>query len=388
MKTIVFLHQGSEWYGSDKMLAALVVGLDKTKFRVVVVLPQSGILSNYLESKNITIVYCKLAVISRALFTVRGLLSLPFSLWQNLRQLRQVLRPFGKIDILHTCTLAVLSGSIFAWRYKICHVWHIHEMIVNPPVVRRWLPRIIEKFSDSVPCNSTATRDLLISECPKISHKAIVIENCVLPPETPSSPISLKEQYNYPSETILLGLVGRINRWKGQTLLVEAAATLFSQGITNFRVIFIGDVPPGQDEFKIALQKKIAETNYQAYFQIISFQQDIWAFWPALDIAVVPSTEPEPFGLVAIEAMYSGKPVIAANHGGLTEIVVHEQTGLLFKPNDVTALADALKKLIFNPDLRISYGKSGKERVESHFSENSYIQKFDSLYASLLKNSQ
>lgn len=75
-------------------------------------------------------------------------------------------------------------------------------------------------------------------------------------------------------------------------------------------------------------------------------------------MAVVPSTEPEPFGMVAIEAMLASKPVVAANHSGLTEIVIHNETGFLVELNNIIALKEALEKLINNPELRISFGKN------------------------------
>jgi len=60
---------------------------------------------------------------------------------------------------------------------------------------------------------------------------------------------------------------------------------------------------------------------------IIPFQKEISKFWQSIDIAVVPSIEPEPFGLVAVEAMLANKPVIASNHGGLTEIIINNYNG-------------------------------------------------------------
>jgi glycosyltransferase involved in cell wall biosynthesis len=95
---------------------------------------------------------------------------------------------------------------------------------------------------------------------------------------------------------------------------------------------------------------------------------------------LVPSTEPEPFGLVAVEAMLAGKPVIGANHGGLTEIVVHEATGLLVKPGDVVSLGEAMTFFITHQEAAARMGETGKERAHLYFSVQSYTRAFETLF--------
>jgi len=96
-------------------------------------------------------------------------------------------------------------------------------------------------------------------------------------------------------------------------------------------------------------------------------------------VAVVPSTEPEPFGMVAIETMLASKPVVAANHGGLTEIVIHNETGFLVELNNIIALKEALEKLINNLELRISFGKNGLQRAKENFSIQNYVTKIEDI---------
>ncbi len=90
--------------------------------------------------------------------------------------------------------------------------------------------------------------------------------------------------------------------------------------------------------------------------------------WFGTDIGVVPSTEPEAFGMVAIEAMAAGVPVVAAGHGGLLDIVIHEKTGLIFSPGNTPALTEALERLASSRMLRHSYGAAGTIRQQDFFS--------------------
>ncbi len=96
--------------------------------------------------------------------------------------------------------------------------------------------------------------------------------------------------------------------------------------------------------------------------------------WDVTTIAVVPSTEPEPFGLVAIEAMLEKKPVVASNHGGLKEIVINDETGFLIEPHNSKALADALLQLAQDATLREKFAKKGYERATGVFTLDNYVE--------------
>jgi glycosyltransferase involved in cell wall biosynthesis len=85
------------------------------------------------------------------------------------------------------------------------------------------------------------------------------------------------------------------------------------------------------------------------------------------DICVAPSLWAEPFGMVAVEAMASGRPVVASNVGGLADSVVNGETGFLVPPNDAEALAEKLRVLLDDADLRIEIGRRGRARVEDNF---------------------
>lgn len=118
---------------------------------------------------------------------------------------------------------------------------------------------------------------------------------------------------------------------------------------------------------------------------MMDFRNDIWVVWDTCDIAVVPSTEPEPFGLVALEAMAAKKPVIAANCGGLKEIVIDQETGVLFEPRNSYALADAIEDLINNKEKRHRLGNNGFNRLNEKFSLSNYIFSIESIYKLLMK---
>ncbi|NOZ09072.1 MAG: glycosyltransferase family 4 protein, partial [FCB group bacterium] len=183
---------------------------------------------------------------------------------------------------------------------------------------------------------------------------------------------------------LLVVLVGRINRWKGQKLLVDAADILYKKGIRHIRYLIVGDPPKGQTEYLRKLQESIERSGISAIVKLEKFRKNIARIWKACDICVVPSIEPEPFGLVAVEAMQFGKPVIAADHGGLQDIVLHETTGLKFRPGDAFALANALERMQINPNERTQFGKAGYQRYLGEYSEERFISQFEHLYVEMI----
>jgi glycosyltransferase involved in cell wall biosynthesis len=167
-------------------------------------------------------------------------------------------------------------------------------------------------------------------------------------------------------------LIGRFNAWKGQLLLLQAIARLPGHLRDRVRVRLVGGVFGGQSHFADRLASMIAEEKLTEVAEIRPFAADPSPHYAWADAVVVPSTKPEPFGLVAIEAMAWGCSVIAANHGGLAEIVVDGVTGSLVRPGSADALASAIARYLENPGLAAEEGVRGRERFEARFEESHY----------------
>ncbi len=179
-------------------------------------------------------------------------------------------------------------------------------------------------------------------------------------------------------------LVGRISKWKGQKLLLESFAKL-KRNHNNLKLVFVGSAPPNQDYLVDELQLQIDALGLNDSCRIIPFQQSIWSIWDSVDFAVVPSTEPEPFGLVALEAMLAKKPVIAANHGGLKEIVIDNMTGYFFSPNDSDNLKEVIEKLISNKKNLKEFGLNGYEKAIREFSLQRHETQFIEIYQKIIE---
>lgn len=367
LKTVLFVHQSAELYGSDKTLLILLKELDKSKILPIVVLPEVGPLTKELEKEQIEVIVAPVLKLHRNIFKPRNLFKFIKDFFIGIKVLKKILKT-KKIDLMYSNTLAVLLGFLASKWFKIPHFWHVHEIIESPSFITSFYRFLLSsKINKLILFNSKATQEFW-----KTNSQNVIVWNGIEPfSET------ILEKFSS-NKKIKIALVGRISRWKGQQLLLNAFYNV-QKNESEIELFFVGSAPPNQEHFLVDLKAKIKELNLEDKVKIIPFQKDIETVWKSIDIAVVPSTEPEPFGMVAIEAMMAGKPVIGANHGGLKEIILPDETGLLFEPNNQNDLESCLMKLIENQNLREELGKNGIQRAKNVFSVKNYAKTIEDL---------
>lgn len=386
MKNLLFIHQSGDLYGSDKTLLYLLKHLDKTKFFSTVILPTDGPLKKALENENINVIIAPVLKLHRKMFSINGMYKFLFESKKAIQTI-DILHKKYNFDIVYSNTLAVLLGLYYAKKRKIKHIWHVHEIIESPWIITKLFSKLLQnKFNNQIIYNSFATSQFWNKNA-ALLNKSVVIWNGL---ESNEKDISEQQKekirldfFNANNNDVVIALIGRINNWKGHSILLDAFEAL-SKHYSNIKLVFIGSAPPNQEHLITDLNCKIANHKISEKVTIIPFQEKISDFWQSIDIGVVPSIEPEPFGLVAVEAMLAKKPVVASNHGGLSEIVVDNETGFLIKPKNVDELVNALKKLITNKDIRITFGQKGYERATKEFSVENYTKKIEAIFDRIL----
>jgi glycosyltransferase involved in cell wall biosynthesis len=177
----------------------------------------------------------------------------------------------------------------------------------------------------------------------------------------PEAALGLRKSVGSPR--LLVGVVGRIKFVrKGQEVLVMAAALLRDR-FPDVRYMIVGTVAPGNEDHLDRLRELIRANGLEDQFFFTGDVNDVRNIYAALDITVVPSIQAEPFGLVVMESMALGTPVVGSRCGGIAEQVVDGETGLLFEPGDEQALAGALACLLEDDQLRRSMGRAGQARA-------------------------
>ncbi|GAB4540295.1 MAG: glycosyltransferase family 1 protein [Pleurocapsa sp.] len=182
--------------------------------------------------------------------------------------------------------------------------------------------------------------------------------------------------------------VGRFDKRKGIETLVRAVGQSAWKNDPRLNLVIAGGSHPGRSDGieRERIEEIVAqlELSEKTYFPGRVGDPELPLYYAAADVCVVPSHY-EPFGLVAIEAMASGTPVIASDVGGLQFTVVNEKTGLLVPPKDSQAFAEAIDRVLNNPQWRDSLGKNARRRVEKQFSWNGVASQLREFYLDLIE---
>jgi glycosyltransferase involved in cell wall biosynthesis len=208
---------------------------------------------------------------------------------------------------------------------------------------------------------SSAVRDSMIARGDSSADEIDVVPNGISPPQTSSlAPVErIRVELGIPQDAVLIVCASRLEPEKDLMTLLEAMPLLAASPPVKL-------VIAGAGAMEVELRNKIRDWQLTDCCTLLGFREDVLSLINAADVFVLPS-KVEGFGLVFLEAMSMGKPVIAAAAGGPLEIVLGGSTGLLFKPGDPASLAAAMQKLIDDAKARAAMGCKGRERFKQHF---------------------
>jgi glycosyltransferase involved in cell wall biosynthesis len=180
---------------------------------------------------------------------------------------------------------------------------------------------------------------------------------------------------------VLVGLMARVQRIKGQECFLQAAA-LLSKKFPQARFVLAGR---GDEQRYESLKRIASELSISGHVTFLGYQPNIAALMASLDVGVIASLGSEGSSRIAMEYMASGIPVVATRVGGIPELVEDGKTALLVEPGNAQALADAIGRLIDSADLRASLGKHGRDRAERLFNFDRFIQETLEFYRNCLE---
>jgi glycosyltransferase involved in cell wall biosynthesis len=176
-------------------------------------------------------------------------------------------------------------------------------------------------------------------------------------------------------------LPGRLTRWKGQAVLIEAIAKLER---TDIRCLLVGS-DQGRTGYRRELEGLITKHQLEAVVHLVGDCKDMPAALMLADVVVSASTDPEAFGRIMVEAQAMGRPVIASDHGASQELVLPNETGWLVPPNDTAPLAEALDKaLALDAQARESWAQGAISRAREQFTKQKMCAATLDVYRELL----
>ncbi len=321
----------------------------------------------------------------------------PFSMLLNVRKLARICHIEG-VGLIHARSRAPAWVGLGAARsLNIPFVTTYHGSYSGRSSVKVLYNSVMGR-GDVVIANSHYTGELIRSVYPQSAERIRVIHrgtdfarfsSAAVAPERIEALRSAWEVA--PHERVVL-LAARLTGWKGQKVLIEAAARLRDAGVTDAAYILAGD-PQGRDAYVRDLDALIEARGLRGVVRRVGHCTDMPAAFLTAAVVTVPSTEPEAFGRSAVEAQAMGTPVVVSDLGAVPETVLappavppHERTGWRVPPGDAGALAEAVGAALgLGASARIALGNRARAHVERHFSLERMVSGTLDVYSGLLE---
>jgi glycosyltransferase involved in cell wall biosynthesis len=352
----------------------LALGLPADRYAVSVALPEDG------------------GTVSADDFRAAGLpfLPLPIAGGVSRTALVALRRHMAQADLVHLHgARAALFGrlaalSLGAQRPRVVYTVHGFAAPYYPPVrrtVQIGLERMLAPLADCTIAVCQAERVALAASGVARSAQIEVVWNGIDGAPFAAAPTdrnAWRQQVGIPAEAHLITTVCRLYKPRDFTTLLHAFART-QRHAPSAHLLIVGD---GPDRPEVAAT--VDALGIAASTTLAGWRTDLPAVYAASDIFVLTTWGWEGLPLTVLEAMAAGVPVVATRAGGIPEAVVAESTGILVERRSVASLEDALVRLLAAPELRVRFGKAGRQRVRQQFSLAAMIHKIDTLYARLL----
>lgn len=246
----------------------------------------------------------------------------------------------------------------------------------------RGMPRMLDRWgvagAAAIVTNSRSSESYLLEEHPGARERSFVVASGIDLVDGPSQPDDPVIQALAAVEGVpVVAVVGRLRREKGHAVALEAFSILRDQGVT-YRAVFIGE---GAERTRI--EEDIAGKGLGDLVQVPGGTQAMATALANVDVLVVPSLS-EAFGIAAIEGLAAGLPVVASSIGGLLDIIRPEENGLLVPPSDPGALAEAIRRLLHEPETAAAMGRRGMEDFERRFTPAAMARGYLEVYRKLV----
>jgi glycosyltransferase involved in cell wall biosynthesis len=283
----------------------------------------------------------------------------PLTLMRARRRLREILSAGGYDAVVcHMAWTQALFGSVARASRVPIAMWQ--HMASNR---RDWLEQLARMAGpDLVICNSQFTATEFRGAYPSLPAEVVYC-----PVAAPSTSYSradrdaARSELTTPAQAVVIVHTGRMQEWKGQRLLMQAASTIKSN--SQWVIWFVGGAQrESEQRYLASLHAGAAELGIEDRVRFAGQRGDVERLLAASDIHCQPNISPEPFGIALVEALYAGIPVVTTKMGGAIEIL-NDSCGIMVPPNDPGALAVALDKLVVDGETRRRLGNAGPARA-------------------------
>lgn len=372
---ILYLDHTGELGGAERVLLDVLPRLDRARVEPILAASPEGELLDRARGLGIEVVPLGLDEAARTLsreawghdplsfvWRARGYLN-------EARRLAAVMRE-RRVDAVHTNTLkAHVLGGMAARLARRPLVWHMHDLPSTRGDTRNLLDHTA-RFTrpDIVAVSAAVAADLspAVRARTRVVHNGLDLAAFDRAATRPDPPLPLP-----PGDGPVVGAMSYLIPWKGHEVFLRAMKRML-EARPELRFVIVGEpIFQWRDE-RDRLEAIARELGVADRVAFAGHREDAPAVLGAFDLFVMPSLF-EPFGRVLIEAMAAARPIVASRAGGVPEIVVDGETGLLVPPGDDAALAEAVLALLADPARAARLGEAGRRRVAASFSLDAQV---------------
>lgn len=311
----------------------------------------------------------------------------PLTMWRNIRRLRNLIIKHN-VDIVHVRSRAPAWSAMMACRKTNArYMTTCHAPYNISGKLKRFYNSAITKGERVIAISNHVANYLLKNykidkRNIRLIHRGISLDRFHPTLVTPAQMIKVSGEWRIPDGANIIMLPGRLTRWKGHHVLIEAMAKL---GRNDVFCVLIGS-DQGRTEYRQELEDKIQEMGLGGQIRIIDHCNDMPAAYMLSTVVVSASTDPEGFGRIPIEAQSMGRPIIATDHGGAQETVIRNETGWLTPPGNSEELCAALREaLSLDATQRSILATRAMHHVAQNFTKELMADKTLNVYAELLQ---
>ena len=291
-----------------------------------------------------------------------------------------------KIKIVHLNNgirshLPLLIASHFAGSRIICH-FHGWRLFTH---TEQWFTPWVDQFIAISEAGAHLLRSRIRAE------NVIAIPNGLpISYQIEKSTAKIKAERSIlgiPEQAKVISIIGRLVEWKGQDVYLKALAKVIRDHSEVIGII-LGHDPTQDQQYLKKLKALSEELNISSHVRFLPWQEDVKTIYSLSDIVVHASTDPEPFGLVILEAMFAQKPIVATKGGGVSDLMIDGKTGILVEPKEVDQLAHELNRLVSDSKFAKELAEAGEHRAKMYFSMERNGTRVQELYFDLLSSHQ
>lgn len=377
MNILFFTHERS-YGGASRALVTLIKDL-KNEHNIYVVVPfKNAKIVEELNKLNVNVISCfyswwqipcHVSVVNKLLYRVAYCLNF-LAIYKLVGKIKKL-----NIDIIHSNTSVIDIGAIVANKLKIPHVWHFREFTGSH------LKFIKGKKKSFEFINAYGNKVIYISQAIKNFYENNINKKLgVLIYDGVSDDFIIEKDYSK-RKLITFLLVATLEKNKGQELALKAVKELKDRGILNFKLILAGGDPTGYWGY---LKNLIIEFEIEEFVQYVGFVDDMKDLRTNVDVELMCAPS-EAFGLVTVEGMLAGNPIIGSNSGATSELIKDNENGYLYDFNNASDLALKMELFIKDNFKIKKYGINAKNYAIKNFSSKKNSVSTIKLYNSLLK---